>query len=149
MQASGSNHRVMKAFDFISDVQHAPLEINNHQVISRALEQCFLDLMFERSMPPFKIKNKVWFRHRHVGSLASLTDSPRRKAVFRGGLIDFDQTRNRSKWAYPFQIIQTEGRPMTQNDHHHRGGNRLGAPLIWIITVLLVLIAIGLLLLVI
>jgi hypothetical protein len=33
---------------------------------------------------------------------------------------------------------------MTQNSHHDRGGGRLGAPLIWIVTLLLVLIALGL-----
>jgi hypothetical protein len=64
MQASVSNHhRVMKLLDFISDVQHALPEINDHQILSRAMEQRFLNLMLKCSLPPFKISNVIWFRH--------------------------------------------------------------------------------------
>jgi hypothetical protein len=64
VQASVSNHhRVMMLLDFISDVQPALPEINDHQIISRTMQQRFLDFMFECSLSSFKINNLVWFRH--------------------------------------------------------------------------------------
>jgi hypothetical protein len=50
-------------FDLISQMQLAALEINDHQVISRAMEQRFGNLIFEGFVPPFKNRGMVWFRH--------------------------------------------------------------------------------------
>jgi hypothetical protein len=50
-------------FDLVSEMQHAAPEINDHQIISRAMEQRLLNLVFERFLPPFKIGDMVWLRH--------------------------------------------------------------------------------------
>ena len=52
-----------KFFQFVPEIQHAALEINDHQVISRAMEQSFGNLIFEGFLPSFKISNMVWFQH--------------------------------------------------------------------------------------
>jgi hypothetical protein len=35
----------------------------NHRVISRAMRHCLSNLVFERLLPPFKIRNVIWFWH--------------------------------------------------------------------------------------
>jgi hypothetical protein len=54
---------VTEPFDFVSQMQIAALEIRDHQIISRAMEQSVANLIFEGLVPPFKINNMGWFRH--------------------------------------------------------------------------------------
>lgn len=58
-----------KLFQFVPEIQHAALEINDHQVISRAMEQSFGNLIFEGFLPSFKISNMVWFQHKFLSIL--------------------------------------------------------------------------------
>ena len=46
-----------KSLEFVSEIQDAALEIDEHQVISRAMEQSIGNLIFEGFLPPFKISN--------------------------------------------------------------------------------------------
>jgi hypothetical protein len=63
VHASVGNRFMMEPLDLVSQMQLAALEINDHQVINRAMEQSFDNLIFEGLVPPFKISNMVWFRH--------------------------------------------------------------------------------------
>jgi len=59
VQASISSHRIAKPLDLVPDVQHPVPEIYDHQIIRRALEQRFLDLIFKRLLPSFEIENVI------------------------------------------------------------------------------------------
>jgi hypothetical protein len=54
VQASVRSRFMAKLFQFIPEVQNTALEINDHQVISRAMEQSFGNLIFE-GFPPAAI----------------------------------------------------------------------------------------------
>ena len=53
MKASVRSRFMMEPFKFVSELQHATLEINDHQVISRAMEQSFANLIFEGLVATF------------------------------------------------------------------------------------------------
>ena len=57
------NRFMLEAFEFVPEMQHSELEIQDHRIIGLAMRQRFGDLVFERSLPPFKISNMVWFCH--------------------------------------------------------------------------------------
>ena len=65
MEASVPNRFRTEAFEFecelVSQMQHAALQINDHQVIRRRISQSFSDLVFEGLVPSFKISNMIWF----------------------------------------------------------------------------------------
>jgi hypothetical protein len=63
VQASVSNRFTTEPFEFVSEVQHAALEISDHRVTSRTIEQSIRNFVFEDFLPPFEIKNMVRFRH--------------------------------------------------------------------------------------
>jgi hypothetical protein len=63
MQASVCYNLITKPFELLFEMQHAALEINDHQVISRAMKQSFGNLIFNGFLPPFQINNMVWFCH--------------------------------------------------------------------------------------
>jgi hypothetical protein len=63
VQALVPNRFKMEPLEFVSEMQHAALEINDHQVISRAMKQSFGNLIFNGFLPPFQINNMVWFCH--------------------------------------------------------------------------------------
>ena len=48
-----------KLFQFVPEMQNTALEINDHQVISPAMQRSFCNLIFEGILPPFKISNMV------------------------------------------------------------------------------------------
>jgi len=50
-------------FEFVSQMQHAALEIIDHHVIGRRMSQSLSDLLFEGFVPLFKMSNMVWSRH--------------------------------------------------------------------------------------
>lgn len=50
---------MLEPFEFVSQVQHAALEIDDHQVIGRGLSQSLGDLIFEGFVPPFKMSNMI------------------------------------------------------------------------------------------
>jgi len=49
--------------EFISQMQHAALEIGDHHVIGRRMNQSLSDLLLERFLPPFKMNNMIGSRH--------------------------------------------------------------------------------------
>ena len=53
----------MKPIKLVFQMQHAALEISDHRVISRVIQQRFRNLVFESVLPQFKISNMVWFSH--------------------------------------------------------------------------------------
>ena len=53
----------MKTIKFVCENQRPALELSDHRVISRVLQQSVGKLVFERLLPPFKISNMVWFQH--------------------------------------------------------------------------------------
>ena len=57
--------------EFVSQMQHAALEINDHQVIRGRVSQSLSDLFFEGFVPPFKISNMVRSRHDYLRIRAS------------------------------------------------------------------------------
>jgi len=59
VQASIRNRNMTEPFEFVSEMQHAELEINDHRVISRAMKQRFRNLIFERLLPPFQIRYMI------------------------------------------------------------------------------------------
>jgi hypothetical protein len=63
VQVSVPNRLMTKLFQFVSQMQDTALEINDQRVISRAMEQCFPNLVFQNFLPPFENSNMVWFRH--------------------------------------------------------------------------------------
>ncbi len=65
------NRLMMEPLEFVSQVQHAALEINDHHVIRRRVTQSISNLLFEGFVPPFKISNMVRFRHDSVRIRAS------------------------------------------------------------------------------
>jgi hypothetical protein len=63
VQPSIRNRFITKMLNFLSKMQYAALDISDHRIIGRAMQQSASDLLFEHLLPPFKIKNMVWFRH--------------------------------------------------------------------------------------
>ena len=63
MQAAVRSRFMTKPFKFVSEMQRTAFEINDHQIISRAMEQRLRDVIIERLLPRFKMNNMVWFRH--------------------------------------------------------------------------------------
>ena len=65
MEASMPTHfmTVPFEFEFVSQMQHATLQIADHQVIRRRMSQSFSDLLFEGFVPSLKISNMVRFQH--------------------------------------------------------------------------------------
>jgi hypothetical protein len=51
------NRLMTEPLEFVSQMQHAALEINDHQVIRGRVSQSLSDLFFEGFVPPFKISN--------------------------------------------------------------------------------------------
>ena len=49
--------------ELVSQMQHAALQINDHQVIRRRMSQSVGDLLFDGFVPPFKTSNVIRFRH--------------------------------------------------------------------------------------
>ena len=66
MQVFARSRFVTEPLKFSSQVQHTELKINDHQIISRAMEQGFSDLIFKDLVPPLKSSNVVWFRHGYL-----------------------------------------------------------------------------------
>jgi hypothetical protein len=54
---------ITKPFDFFLEMQYAALDISDHRIIGRVMQQSASNLLFEHLLPPFKIKNVIWFRH--------------------------------------------------------------------------------------
>ena len=54
---------MLEPFEFVPEMQHAELEIEDHRIIGLAMQQRVGNLVFERFLPPFKISNMVWFCH--------------------------------------------------------------------------------------
>jgi len=54
---------MMESIDFVSQMKHASLEIDDHQVVSRVPEQGFGELFFQRPLALFQIRNIVGLRH--------------------------------------------------------------------------------------
>ena len=79
-----------EAFEFecelISQMQHAALEIDDHQVIRRRISQSFSDLVFEGLVPSFKISNMIRF-HDSLRIHASVFDKEKRARLREGGGI--------------------------------------------------------------
>ncbi len=65
------NRLMTEPLEFVSQVQHAALEINDHQVIRRRVSQSVSNLLLEGFVPPFKISNMVRFCHDSLGIRAS------------------------------------------------------------------------------
>ncbi len=63
--------QVMEPFEFVSQMQNAALEVSYHQVIRRRTGQSLSGLLFESFVPPFKISNKIRFRHGSFRNYAS------------------------------------------------------------------------------
>ena len=63
VEASFLNRLLTEAFEFISQMQNAALEVSYHQVIRRRTGQSLSGLLFESFVPPFKISNMIRFRH--------------------------------------------------------------------------------------
>jgi hypothetical protein len=59
VQAAVLNRFMTEPFEFFFEMQHTALEINDHQIISRAMQQSFANLIFDSLEPPFKISNMV------------------------------------------------------------------------------------------
>jgi hypothetical protein len=49
--------------NFVSQVKHASLEIDDHQVIGWVLEQSFGEFFFQRLLAPLQVRNMVWLWH--------------------------------------------------------------------------------------
>ena len=65
------NRLMTEPLEFVSQMQHAALEINDHQVIRGRVSQSLSDLFFEGFVPPFKISNMVRSRHESLRIRAS------------------------------------------------------------------------------
>jgi hypothetical protein len=63
MQASIRNCFITKPFDLFFEMQHAALEIGDHWVVRWEMRQSASNLFFEHLLPPFEIKNVIWFCH--------------------------------------------------------------------------------------
>ena len=63
MGACVSERVLVMLFEFVSEVQHTSLQINDHQVISRGMSKSSSDLFFESFVPPFKVSNMMGLGH--------------------------------------------------------------------------------------
>jgi hypothetical protein len=63
VQASIRNCFITKPFDLCFEMQHAALEISGHWIIRWAMRQSTSNLVFKHLLPPFEIKNVIWFCH--------------------------------------------------------------------------------------
>lgn len=92
----------------VRDEQRAALEINDHRVISRAMEQCFSNLIFENFLPPFKISNMVWLRHdllrTYSGKVAKLTIYASNRMEKTVPPPCYQSTRHRQAYTPQFRI---------------------------------------------
>ncbi len=52
-----------RVIEFVPQMQHAPLQINDHQVIRRRTSESLSDFFFEGFVPPLKISNVSGLRH--------------------------------------------------------------------------------------
>jgi hypothetical protein len=58
-----------KPFELFFEMQHAALNISDHRITIRTIDQSIRNLVFECLLPPFKIRNEIWFRHESAESL--------------------------------------------------------------------------------
>jgi hypothetical protein len=63
VQASIGCRLMTKPLEFFSEMQHAAFEVSDHWITSRTIDQSICNLVFECLLPPFKIRNVIWFRH--------------------------------------------------------------------------------------
>jgi hypothetical protein len=59
VQASIRNRFITKLFDLFFEMQHAALDVGDHRIIGRVMQQSMSNLLFEHLLPPFKIENMV------------------------------------------------------------------------------------------
>jgi hypothetical protein len=59
-------------------MQHTTFQISDHWIIRRTMVQCLGDFILEGVLPPFKISNMDWFRHRFSLLLSNPTPPMRR-----------------------------------------------------------------------
>ncbi len=77
------NPSMTEPFEFVSQMQHAALEIDDHQVVRRRMSQSLSDLIFEGFVPPFKMSNMVRSRHGSLRIHASDFSKDRRAGALR------------------------------------------------------------------
>ena len=52
-----------KPFEFFFEMQHSALEIGDHRITSRTMDQSIRNFFFKRFLTPFKKRNVIWFSH--------------------------------------------------------------------------------------
>jgi hypothetical protein len=52
-----------KPFEFFFEMQHATLEISDHRITIRTIDQSIRNFFFEHMLAPLKNRNVIWFWH--------------------------------------------------------------------------------------
>jgi hypothetical protein len=63
VQVSVASRFMTEPINLVSQMKNASLEIGNHQVVSRVLEQSFGEFFFQRSLAPLQIPDMVRLHH--------------------------------------------------------------------------------------
>ena len=53
----------MELIELMRQIQQAPLELADHQLVAGAIRKSFTDFIFEELLPPFEVNDVFWFRH--------------------------------------------------------------------------------------
>ena len=63
VQASIRKCLMTKPFEFFFEMQHATLEISDHRITIRTIDQSIRNFFFEHMLAPLKNRNVIWFWH--------------------------------------------------------------------------------------
>jgi hypothetical protein len=90
-------HLMTEPLEFVSQMQHAALEIDDHQVIRRRVSQSLIYLLFEGFLPPFKMNNMIRFCHDYFPTPTSCFSNGRAGAPRGGGGEEGQRSSHRKR----------------------------------------------------